>query len=72
MFSGKLNKARIETDTKQLYHVYCHLAYPSTFQAWLDAPAEAWHYYSARQMIEQGRVQEVIDTIENLFNGSYT
>lgn len=67
-----MEKTRIEADTKQLFHVYAHMAYPETFEPWLDAKAEAWGGLSAREMIELGRVQEIIDTIENMFDGSYT
>jgi len=67
MQSEKLDRARIETDTRQLFHVYAHIAYPETFEPWLDAKAESWGNFSAREMIEQGRVQEVIDTLKNLF-----
>lgn len=65
---SKLSKARIQEDTLRVYHSYCHIAIPSTFDAWLDAQAEAWDSLTAREMIRYGRAQEVINAIETIYS----
>ena len=71
MQSKALDKARIEIGIKKVRHTFAHVSDPADFDNWLDSPAPAWGGLTARQMVIEGRTDEVVSSLEAILDGIY-
>lgn len=69
---SQLNKSRIEMDTNQVRHSYCHIAKPETFEEWLNTPIPNFENKTPSELISDGRALELVTGLESIFDGGFT